>query len=41
MRTVTDPEGNGGNPHVETPVRLPFRLPPVTDYSGLFLTGNG
>ena len=27
MRTATDPEGNGGNPHVGPPVRLPFRLP--------------
>jgi hypothetical protein len=27
MRTATDPEGNGVNPHVGPPVRLPFRLP--------------
>ena len=27
MRTATDPESSGGNPHVGPPVRLPFRLP--------------
>jgi hypothetical protein len=27
MRTATDPEGNGGNPNVGPPVRLPFHLP--------------
>jgi hypothetical protein len=27
VRTATDPEGDGGNPHVVPPVRLPFRIP--------------
>ena len=27
MRTATSPDGNGGNPNVGPPVRLPFRLP--------------
>ncbi len=32
MRNATDPEGNGGNPQVGPPVRLPFRLPLIVPH---------